>query len=69
MERITVTSAEYVCLRCCGRKKFCWIHQGKIANIMDNLSGEGRIKGVMIIMADSTISDDIIGNITSHIRN
>ena len=32
---------------------------------MDNLSGEGRIKGVMIIMADSTISDDIIGNITA----
>ena len=32
---------------------------------MDNLSGEGRIKGIMIIMADSTISDDIIGNITA----
>lgn len=46
-------------------RNFCWIHQGKIANIMDNLSGEGRIKGVMIIMADSTISDDIIGNITA----
>ena len=45
-------------------RDFCWIHQGKIANIMDNLSGEGRIKGIMIIMADSTISDDIIGNIT-----
>lgn len=32
---------------------------------MDNLSGEGRIKGIMIIMADSSISDDIIGNITA----
>ena len=37
-------------------RDFCWIHQGKIANIMDNLSGEGRIKGIMIIMADSMIS-------------
>ena len=32
---------------------------------INNLSGEGRIKGIMIIMADSTISDDIIGNITA----
>ena len=49
-------------------RNFCWIHQGKIANIMDNLSGEGRIKGIMIIMADSTISDDIIGNIDVYKR-
>ena len=56
-----------VCVLECAadERNFCWIHQGKIANIMDNLSGEGRIKGIMIIMADSTISDDIIGNITA----
>lgn len=55
-----------VCVLECAadERNFCWIHQGKIANIMDNLSGEGRIKGIMIIMADSTISDEIIGNIT-----
>ena len=44
---------------------FCWIHQGKIANIVDNLLSEGRIKKTMIIMADSTISDDAIENITA----
>lgn len=56
-----------VCVLECAadERNFCWIHQGKIANIMDNLSGEGRIKGIMIIMADSSISDDIIGNITA----
>lgn len=35
-----------VCVLECAadERNFCWIHQGKIANIMDNLSGEGRIK-------------------------
>ncbi|WP_455720088.1 alpha/beta hydrolase-fold protein [Agathobacter sp.] len=45
-------------------RAFCWIHQGKIANIVDNLSGEGRIKGTIVIMADSAISNDIIDNLT-----
>lgn len=60
-----MTSAEYVCLSVLRTKEIFADTSGKIANIMDNLSGEGRIKGVMIIMADSTISDDIIGNITA----
>lgn len=44
-------------------KAFCWIHQGKIANIADHMIFENDMPESVIIMADSTISEDEIDNL------